>query len=202
MTALLLLLALSAPLQPPRLLVLGDSIGYGLSASAEDKTYRMLLASALGATLTFTRTTTVDDVPEDVGGFDYIVLEIGLNDATLQLIPEDEWPAAYGAALDRLQATGATVIAATPFPVFAPDNVHYATVERYAGYIRQEAGARGIGVADLWTIDCCISQPDEPGYLPPYHGDGFHPSDEGHARIAYLMLRAARPYALYFPIAT
>lgn len=198
----------SIPYTParPRLLVIGDSLTAGLAASSERATFKALLALSLDADLGSVRTTRLEDAEGVSLAWqpDIIILEIGLNDVISPTLAEEEWRTRYGAVLDRLQATGATVVAATPFRGVYRAHEKFGALERYAGYIREEAGARGVRVADLWGIECvpaCLSQKGDASPFPPlYTGDNFHPNDEGHRRIAGVILRALRPHSLYLPV--
>ncbi len=204
-TALLFLLCLTP--DRPRLLVVGDSLTAGLAATSEGATFKHILSEALGADLGSYRTTRLEDA-EGVSlawAPDIIVLEIGLNDVISPTLEEQEWQERYGVLLDRLEGSGAVVIAATPFRGVYGAHPKFDALSRYAGYIREEAEGRGALVADLWGIEClpsCLSQVGDPTPFPPlYRGDNFHPNDEGHRRIAESVLRALRPYTVWVPVA-
>jgi hypothetical protein len=132
---------------------------------------------------------------------DIIVVELGLNDAmpVTPTIAEVDWPDRYGALLDSLAASGATVVATTMFYGISPAHPRYAALLRYNDAIHTEAAARGIAVADVWaaTRDCasiCRSHADQMSPFPPhFRGDDFHPSDVGHARIAQTIRSVLRP---------
>jgi lysophospholipase L1-like esterase len=199
----LILLALCVAPDRPRLLVIGDSLTAGLAASSERATFKQLLAQSLDADLGSQRVTRLEDAEQAslVWQPDIIVLEIGLNDVISPTLEEEEWRARYGALLDRLQATGATVVAATPFRGVYGAHPKWGALERYAGYVREAAADRGARVADLWGIACvpgCLSQPGEPSpFSPLFEGDNFHPNNAGHALIAQILLRALRPYTVW-----
>ena len=177
----------------------------GLAASGEAQTFKHLLAASLGASLGSARTTRLEDAERVSLAWapDIVVLEIGLNDVISPTLDEEDWRQRYGALLDRLGSGGATVVAATPFRGVYRGHPKWAALERYAGYIREEAGARGVRVADLWGIECipaCLSQPGDATPFPPlFTGDNFHPNDEGHRRIALTILRALRPHTIHVP---
>lgn len=206
---ILLITAVAAAPSAPRLLIIGDSVSLGLAASSEATTYRSLLTVTLGANTTRIGATTLANVPKVLPAADLIVLEVGLNDVLTSTPPISEtlWPAAYGATLDRLQATGATVIAATPAHLLYRTHTRYDQMARYAGYIKDQAALRHIAVADLWAIDDCIptclSQPEDYTPFPPfYHGDNFHPNDLGHWRIFRIVMNAIRPPKSFLPMVT
>lgn len=206
-TLLLIIIAAIARAQPAhtRLLIIGDSLSLGLAASSEETTYRALLTAALESDTAYIAARTLAGVPDTIPPADIIILEIGLNDVLMGAPPiaESDWPAAYGAVLDRLQAAAPLVVAATPMHALYSAHEHYGQMDRYAGYIREAAGTRGIAVADLWAIEgcipACLSQEGDATPFPPlYHGDNFHPNDLGHYRIAQAVLWAIRP-RVYVP---
>lgn len=144
-----------------------------------------------------------------------LFIELGVNDIlpspTCEQVPEAEWQARYGAMLDRFRqlAPQAQIIVGTT-PWVGWDDERRARAQLYNGWIHQEAEARGLAVADLWaaTVDRPdgLSSPDQPNPFPPdFHGDGFHPNDLGHQRIADAFLSAyywhyARDGLTYFPL--
>jgi lysophospholipase L1-like esterase len=206
--ALALLLALSLPAQAQpkvhRILVLGDSLTDGCCATSITRTFRHLLADKLGADLGGAGLRNLPTVALSFDkyipwGADLIVLEVGINDAIRfgpNLIAEEEYPAAYGALLDKMLATGATVVVVTPFAVVRRGTEHYPALLRYRQYILDEAAKRpGVVIADVWaaTEHCreCRSKAETVTAFPPlYRGDDFHPSDEGHRVIADTILQA------------
>jgi lysophospholipase L1-like esterase len=206
--ALALLLALSLPAQAKtkvhRILVLGDSLTDGCCATSITRTFRYLLADKLGADLGGAGLRNLPTVALSFDkhvawGADLIVLEVGINDAIRfgpNLIAEEEYPAAYGALLDRMIATGATVVVVTPFAVVRRGTEHYPALLRYRQYILDEAAKRpGVIIADVWaaTEQCreCRSKADTvTAFAPLYRGDDFHPGDEGHRVIADTILQA------------
>jgi lysophospholipase L1-like esterase len=206
--ALIAVLALSLPTyaQPKysRVLVLGDSLTTGCCATSITRTFRYLLADELGAALGGDGLRNLPTVALSFDkyipwGADLIVLEVGINDAIRfgpNLIAEEEYPAAYGVLLDRMLATGATVVVVTPFAVVRRGTEHYPALLRYRQHILAEAAKRpGVIIADVWaaTEHCreCRSKAETVTAFPPlYRGDDFHPSDEGHRVIAETILQA------------
>lgn len=192
---------------PASVWILGDSLTRGLYASSEATTFRNRLFAALQdrypgqVTLlqwrSYCTLATVEAGWSALEGTaDLIFLEIGINDVTQNpnctQIPEDEWAARYGALLDRMQQDmpGVRIIVGTiPWSGWPEGHEYRARAIQYSEWIRSEAWARGIPVADLWaaTVDRPdgLSVPGEPSPYPPgYQGDNFHPNDIGHARIA------------------
>lgn len=208
------------PLSPPRynrVLVLGDSLTNGAYASDDTHAFRYLLAQKLGADLAGGGYYNLPTAADAYLAYlpwraDLIVLEVGINDAygygPNPLTSESAWQVAYGDLLYRMKAGGATVVAVTPFASFGPTAAHYAVLARYAGYIRQQAKAHGVVLADVWaasaTCGDCISQPgDVSAIAPGFTGDGFHPNNKGHALIAKTILDALTPPMLtYLPLAS
>ena len=200
-----------ALLQPPRLLVIGDSLSRGLYASSADGGYAYRLAEEMGADLGLMPSCTLAGAEQNWAAWDWpagvIVVELGTNDAAGNLfcpqIDEREWAARYGAFLDTLQSSGARVVVATvPWLGQPPE-----ATARYNEYIASEAGKRGIVVVDLWTpmqacgVDC-LSRPDQASpFEPDFHGDGFHPNDDGHRLIAGALAAALRPRVTFLPVA-
>lgn len=206
----ILLLSAMTPQAAPqlRLLIIGDSVSFGLAASSEETTYRALLTTALDADTTYIRATTLISVPEQLPDADIIVLEVGLNDVLqgdAAPIQEEDWPAAYGAALERLKEHAPIVIAATTPHLLYSAHARYDQMDRYAGYVRSAAAAHGVRLADLWAIEACIpvclsQESDYTPFPPLYHGDGFHPNDLGHWRIVQVVLRAIKGNNVYAPL--
>jgi lysophospholipase L1-like esterase len=206
--ALALLLALSLPAQAQpkvhRILVLGDSLTDGCCATSITRTFRHLLADKLGADLGGAGLRNLPTVALSFDKYapwdaDLIVLEVGINDAIRfgpNLIAEEDYSAAYGALLDKMLATGATVVVVTPFAVVRRGAEHYPALLRYRQYILDEAAKRpGVIIADVWTAteQCreCRSKADTvTAFAPLYRGDDFHPGDEGHRVLADTILQA------------
>lgn len=109
-----------------------------------------------------------------------VVLEVAahsvIEDAN---VPMPVFRASYGRLLDCLQATGATVVAGTaPWLNWHGWNVYNGRGDEISRIIREEARARGIPVADIWT-----AMHERPDVISP---DGLHPNDAGHRLIADL----------------
>jgi len=102
----------------------------------------------------------------------------------------------YGAMLDCLAGSGATVVVGTiPWLNWRPDSPVYFEMAYFSQIIREEAAKRGIAVADLWAAtdlrEDAISRPGQPCFMAPNcEGDNYHPSDIGHALIAEAYIRA------------
>lgn len=195
---LLLAACTRAQADAPRLLVMGDSLTGGLYASDEAHAFARLLADELGAELTTCRGTYVHSLLNcELSGYDYIVIEIGLNDVSNWnggSLPEADWITTYDALVQDAQATGAVVIITTMFHAVDPQFVNYPKYERYNGHIIAIA-VNGVLLADVWeaTRNCpsCLSQRwQESVFAPGYRGDNFHPNDTGHALIAATIYEA------------
>lgn len=144
-----------------------------------------------------------------------LFIELGVNDVlpskTCEQVPEADWQAHYSAMLSRFQqfAPEAKIVVGE-VPWLGWDAEHRQRAQIYNQGIRYEAERRGLAVAGLWaaTVDRPdgLSSRDDPNPLPPdYHGDGFHPNDLGHKRIADAFLSAYHWYyrregLTYFPL--
>jgi len=193
--------------QPPtHVWLLGDSLTGGLYASDEDATFRSLLFGNLQEQsghqieeLYWRRLCTLANLEgrwEEMAGHpDLVFIEIGINDvanANCEQVPESAWRARYGAMLDRIRerAPGVAIVVGTiPWCGWPEGDPAREQAIAYNGWIRAEADARGIAVADLWAATADrpdgLSAPDQASPFPPqYWGDWFHPNDVGHARIA------------------
>lgn len=193
----------------PRLLVMGDSLTGGLYASDEAYIFARVLANELGAELTTCRGTYVHSLLNcNLSGYDYIVIEIGLNDVSNWnggSLPESDWITTYGALVQDAQATGATVVITTMFHAVDAAFINYPKYERYNGHMVDIAAANGVLLADVWaaTKNCqgCISQRWQSSiFAPGYRGDNFHPNDWGHQIIAETILIALNRNYTYLPI--
>jgi hypothetical protein len=122
-----------------------------------------------------------------------IIVELGVHWAAFDAAQFRE---VYGAMLDCLAGSGATVVVGTiPWLNWQPDSPVYFEMAYYSQIIRQEAAKRGIAVADLWAATDgradAISRPDQPCFTEPTcRGDNYHPGDVGHALIAEAYSRA------------
>lgn len=192
-----------------RLLVMGDSLTGGLYASDDAHMFARLLADDFGAELATCRGTYVHNLLDcELDGFDYIVIEIGLNDVSNWnngSLPENEWIETYEELVQNAQMAGATVIVATMFHAVPTALPTYEKYERYNGHIQEIAATTGATFADVWgaTKNCqgCISQHWQPSAFPPgYAGDNFHPNDVGHALIAQTIYKATQTRHLFFPV--
>lgn len=187
---------------PPRarILVIGDSLASGLYADDERATYASQVAEQLGGMLARRHASTLvqagplwDEVK--VWRPSMIILEIGLNDVSSGQWAKGKWIEDYRGLVERIQATGATVVVCTAFWAgILPSHRNYAAYEGLNADVRQVASETGARLADLWNAsqgcDECVSQKDELSYFAPYHGDGFHPNDYGHRLIARAIVQA------------
>jgi lysophospholipase L1-like esterase len=183
---------------PLRLLVLGDSIGYGTGARRADDTLGRRLSRALTAD-GFDVDLHVLAVPGAVSAdlaaqvrrsehlaADVVVVVIGANDLA-RFLPVDEAAAALGSAVSRLRAAGSDVVvvpapdmSSVPFvpPAFRPV-VQAACVQLQR---RQAAAAEAAG----GSIAGVAAEVGRAFAADPamFSADRFHPSSEGYARIA------------------
>ncbi len=212
--------------QPPQSVwIVGDSLTRGLFASTEQYAYRNLLFDSLRALYpgsihsTFwmgvcTLAGLENQWDSFVGTPDLIFIELGINDLgnpNCPQVPKDQWQARYGAMLDRIMTDAPNVeiiVGTIPWCNWTSESESYANAQMYNRWIQEEARARLIPVADLWSatrgrIDG-ISTPDQPSVFPPYyHGDHFHPNDIGHQRLArtfFLTYLQSRFQQLYLPL--
>ncbi len=187
--------------------ILGDSLTLGVYASSQETTFRNALFHDLQSisrpwSMRITLWESVctlggleeewDDLP---GEPTLLFIEVGINDIlgneNCPLVPEAQWRQRYGAMLDRIQqdAPGVEIIVGSiPWSNWPEESDRYRKALQYNQWIAEEAQARAIPVADLWSATLGrkdgISTPDQPSMFPPYHGDNFHPNDVGHRRIA------------------
>ncbi len=200
--------------EPHTVWIIGDSLTHGLFASSEETAYRNLLFRALQAnhpgsihTTFWMGVCTLAGLEASwdsfVGQPDVLFLELGINDLGNQhcpQVPEASWKAHYGAMLDKIRADapGVQIIVGTiPWCNWPADSDEFSHAQKYNGWIREEARARLIPVADLWQATLNkkdgISTPDQPSVFPPYfHGDYFHPNDIGHQRLAQTFFQTYR----------
>jgi lysophospholipase L1-like esterase len=183
---------------PLRLLVLGDSIGYGTGARRPDDTLGRRLSRALTAD-GFDVDLHVLAVPGAVSAdlaaqvrrsehfaADVVVVVIGANDLA-RFLPVDEAAAALGTAVSSLRAAGSDVVvvpapdmSSVPFvpPAFRPV-VQAACVQLQ----RQQAAAAAAAGGSVAGVAAEVGRAfaADPAM---FSADRFHPSSEGYARIA------------------
>ncbi|MGD0473625.1 MAG: SGNH/GDSL hydrolase family protein [Candidatus Velthaea sp.] len=191
----------SAP--PVQLAVLGDSLAFGSGAGDTSGGFAFRLYRAIDATRPGSEITNVA-----IGGstaadvlrlqvarlkghrFDVVILCVGGNDVVRE-IPSTAFARNYRrlvAAVRAAAPTAALVAVGVPdvsiSPLFAD---HAAEVRRLSQAddraARETAVAAGGRYVDLFSLTRIAR--DMPGFLSQ---DRFHPSDEGHARIAALAL--------------
>ncbi|MGE0544193.1 MAG: SGNH/GDSL hydrolase family protein, partial [Dehalococcoidia bacterium] len=191
----------AAQRQPIRLAYLGDSLTMGLHASATDQMYREVLARRI---LDLHGGSVVSTVIQDPFGLtddalrrsgpvvesrpDIIILEIGNHEAFTSSDQVDLFPARYEELLDRLQGTGAVLIAGTVAWLNYPeDSDDFRRALRVNQMIRDICARRGITVADLWSPTVfrydLFSRPGDPSVIDPFDGDDLHPNDAGHMAL-------------------
>jgi lysophospholipase L1-like esterase len=183
---------------PLRLVLLGDSIGYGQGAGRPDEALGPRLATALTAegfdvelhVLARPRAVSADLAPQvsraESLAADLAVVVIGANDLA-RFVPPGQAAAALGAAVADLKQAGIDVVvvpapdmSAVPFvpPAFR-------SLVRGACQVlqRQQAevteAAAGVFAGD--AIEVARHFADDPSM---FARDRFHPSSEGYARIA------------------
>lgn len=184
---------------------LGDSITLGMAASNRSNTFVSLLTQDLDRR----------GVHEKTGEFisvdparslavaahamkkdrSFVFIEFGVHAAVDERITPDVFRQGYADILDCVVGDGTIVVAGTvPWLGWAPDNPVYSRAEEFSQIISQEAAKRDVAVADLWSATKLrtelISTPQDYAFLEPYHGDGFHPGDAGHAVIASVYAKA------------
>ena len=193
-----------------RLLVIGDSLTAGLFATKEQATFVSRLAEMTKypiARRLSSQLYIADMVWNEVKVWkpDIVVIEVGLNDINGGTYTDAQWKAQYVKLSKDIQATGAKLIICTTFHFNnKPGDNLYDRRLKYNSMVRETAAETGATLADLWqaTLNCpeCVSSPNVISYFDPYyHGDNFHPSDEGHRRIAEEIYRVMMNHA-YFPI--
>jgi lysophospholipase L1-like esterase len=155
----------AAQRQPIRLAFLGDSLTMGLHASTTDQMYREVLARRI---LDLHGGSIVSTVIQDPFGLtddairrsgpvvesrpDIIVVEIGNHEAFTSGDQVDLFPERYEELLDRLQGTGAVLIAGTVAWLNYPEASNdFRRAIRINQMIRDICARRGIAVADLWS---------------------------------------------------
>jgi lysophospholipase L1-like esterase len=188
--------------QPLRIAFLGDSLTMGLHASNRSHMYREILARRLiglhGGSVVSTVIQHPFGLTDDAinrspplieSRPDIIVLEIGNHEAFADRVQIDLFDRRYEELLDRLQSTGAVVIAGTlAWLNYAPGSTEYQQALILNQRIRDICARRGIVVADLWAATVfrqdLISRPGDPSAAEPFDGDDLHPNDAGHEALA------------------
>lgn len=198
------------PVREQRLLVIGDSLTAGLFATKEQATFVSRLAEMTNypiARRLSSQLYIADTVWNEVKVWepDIVVIEVGLNDISGGKYTDAQWKAQYVKLSKDIQSTGAKLIVCTTFHSNnKPGDNLYDRRLNYNRMIVEVAEETGATLADLWsaTLNCpeCVSSPDVISYFAPYYqGDNFHPSDEGHRRIAEEIYRVMMNRA-YLPI--
>lgn len=226
--ALVTAVAWSAPAQatvPSAIVFFGDSLTYGLHASAPDRTFRAILTARLaqtpdaGPVLAF--------IQDPVGLLDdaqhklplvlaarpaLVFLELGHHEIWSDEEQLARFEARYADILDRLLVSGAEVIPSTlAWLGSPPGSFAFEASLRINEIIRRLAAERGLVVADLWSPTVLrwelLSTPADVSFVPPYTGDDLHPNDAGHRVLAEAFwkayrehrqrMRPAMPWSLY-----
>jgi lysophospholipase L1-like esterase len=126
---------------------------------------------------------------------DFVVIELGVHATMTEQITPDQFRQIYSDILNCVAGDETIVVVGTvPWLGWAPDDVFYSRAEQFSQIITEEAAKRQVAVADLWSAtklrSDLLSTPQGYAYLPPNHGDGFHPGDAGHAVIADVYAKA------------
>lgn len=190
---------------PLRVVFFGDSLTFGLSASAREREYQSLLFQRLLGDGADRRGGLSVSVFQDPVGLtdnalervpvvlaarpDIIFLEIGNHEVFAGGVALETFPGWYDELLTRLQASGALIIAGTlTWLNYPPGSRQYADALRLNALLRALCAAHGIAIADLWGAtlfrDDFIARPGDPAFYPPYEGDNLHLNDAGHAALA------------------
>lgn len=198
------------PRTETKVLVIGDSLTSGLYATKEQNTFVSIVAQRSGYSMARRNASVLRNaIPlwSEVKTWkpDIVILEVGINDANGRQWSTN-WKGDYLALVRDMQASGAEVILCTTFWVnIQPDSPIYPIHQSINQDIRAIANETGAGLADLWsaTVNCkeCISSPSILSYFAPhYHGDSFHPSDIGHAKIADTITGVMFPIKTFLPL--
>lgn len=184
--ALLPLLAIRAPLT-----AYGDSITAGWGASAPDRTYAAIVASALGRGLNnraIGGSTIAQQLPTMTPAAGPAILLTGYNDMRAGT-PLADYRAALESVVARLPGVwvaGCLPMTAAGYAAYGPAWNHGsdASVAAFTTVIRAVAGARYVPLA----------------YDPAnVTADLVHPNDAGHAQIAESFLCVLRPWRVALP---
>ena len=198
------------PNKQERILFIGDSLTAGLFSTHEQATFVSRLAEMTKQPIArrlASQLYIADHVWSEVRVWNptIVVIEVGLNDINGGTYTNAQWKAQYVNLSANIMATGAKLIICTTFHFNnKPGDALYERRLQYNQMIRETAAETGATLADLWnaTLNCpeCVSSPDVVSYFGPYyHGDNFHPSDEGHRKIADEIYRVMFN-RLYFPM--
>ena len=201
------------PTAPEKLLIIGDSLTSGSFASDEQHTFASVLAEMGQWKLARNHASNLQVATKvwtevKVWNPDIIVVEIGLNDVSRGTMTPEQYYADYYKLLLDMSNTGANVLPCTMFwGGIRPEHPNYQRYIDFNSAIRHAADDAGLEIVDLWgeTINCeeCISDPAIVSYFAPYYrGDGFHPGDYGHLRIAKSILDEIYEEEVYFPLIT
>lgn len=179
-----------------KILVIGDSLTSGLYATHEQATFVSILGEMTGAKIgrrAAARLSNAVLVWNEVKAWnpDIVIIEVGLNDvAHRDAIDLSTWKSTYIGLVMSMQQAGKRVLICNTFWFgLQPSSPIYQPYVDYNEVIRQVAAETGATYVDIWSnthnCDECVSTPEQLSYFNPhYHGDYFHPSDNGHKRIA------------------
>lgn len=193
-----------------KILVIGDSLTNGLYATHEQATFVSVLGEMTGAMIGRKVAPRLPDAVQawnevKVWNPDIVIVEVGLNDvANRGTINIDTWKSTYIDLVASMRESGRKVLICNTFWFgLEPEDVTYQPYIDYNEAIRQVSIETGAVYVDIWssTHDCdrCVSEPGQSSYLRPhYHGDNFHPSDNGHKRIAETIYRSLT-LKMFFP---
>lgn len=180
---------------PLRVLFVGDSITYGLSAEDQDRGYRPLMVDALStggpvqelrANRAGADTGTVSGILNAPTGVDLAIVELGTNDVVEKTaIPR--FKANYGSLLDRIrhESPGVPLLCAGTWGSEGGADGS----DAYNAVIEEECTELGGTFVSLYGL-----YPDEANRGPAGRdvfggtSDDFHPNDRGYRAIAELLL--------------
>jgi lysophospholipase L1-like esterase len=197
---------------PSAIVFFGDSLTYGLHASAPERAFRAILTARLartrdaGPVLAFIQDPVglLDDAQQKLplvlaARPALVFLELGHHEIWSDEEQLARFEGRYADILDRLLASGAEVIPATLSWLGAqPGSFAFEASLRINAIIRRLAAERGLVVADLWTPTVLrwevLSTPADVSFVPPYTGDDLHPNDAGHRVLAEAFWKAYREH--------
>lgn len=166
----------------------GDSVTVGLGSTSPAATYPALVAAAAGARSievatigwqTYHALAALQAQPRALVGAQAVVVELGTNDAGSHAVYTfDQWQGQYVRLLAavRAQAPRARLVCLTPWRSLHDLGKDGVPVTEYAVWITAQCIRANGQVVDLTPIY------DTPG--THWAVDGFHPNDDGYARIA------------------